>query len=153
MRAQPCTGAQLAARPSPSQSIGILSAPTTALVADELVRQVGTAIGDYTLSQPAISSLAQAVAVLTMSDPDDGVPASEIAREGLSRTTSSPVVAERARLSAAYGLQAANAAIDDCAALGTAIFNALGERRVPPDARNLLAIVASAVVNHRWKLG
>lgn len=146
------TGMDLTEQLSPSRSLGIIAAPTTALVADELVCQIGKAIGDDVVPPSALLELAQAIAILVMSHPDDGVPASQIVRESQERRMSRPVQHELDQLSVSFGANVADAAIENVITVGAAIFVALGERRIPCDARNMLARVASGVVNHKWGL-
>lgn len=146
------TGASLARSPTPARSLGLIAIPTSMLVADELVQQIATAIGEFVIPARALRDFATAVALMTQCDPDEGTPASEIAEEGKQRLQSAAMTVERIRLERAIGSYRANGAIDDCVALGANIFAALGDRRVPTEARNCIAILASHIIDEKWGL-
>lgn len=144
----PVTGTQLAASPAPARQLGIIANPDVTAAVDEVVREVATAIGDRVIPPRAAGLFGPAVALIVTCP--KGPTAAEILKQSHDRLAEhfDLLQAERAKLVAEYGEDMAVALLRGVMEIGEGVFRALGTRPIPAPARNGLARMNSAIVEH-----
>lgn len=146
------TGAELAASTgSPALRVGILLAYPYQDEANDLVRLIAAATGDYVIPPAAARSLGLAVGFLVMLDVDeDARRATEILEQAHDRRKTPEFTTELAMVAAQVGVGQARRVLDEMLKIGEAIYGALGDRPVQPAARDLLASYVTEVADHKW---
>lgn len=116
---------------------------------DELVRLIGDALGDREVPADAVDQILQAVAIIAMYPDAQGRSADVVFTDAEHRFATHPVIArERQRMTARYGADVADAALQELHDVGQSIIASLGTRHLPHDACNLVGAAASAIADH-----
>lgn len=135
------TGKELAALSEPRRGLGIFSPPTVSEEADALTVKLGTAIGDRVIPVAARTMLGEAIAVMVMYPDVAGRPATQILAESHERWATPEV---QAKVRAAKTTDRALAVLRE---VMEAMLKALGERLVPPEANQSLAMAGAFIAD------